>query len=96
MRRPPPFVGRKGPLKADEGAVAGAQLQLDYGKITAPIGGRIGLKRQVDVGNYITGSDTNGIVVITQTYPIDVVFTVPEAGNRHNPERAEIRVSRPW
>ncbi|MBN3215739.1 MdtA/MuxA family multidrug efflux RND transporter periplasmic adaptor subunit [Pectobacterium polaris] len=68
----------EGTLKADEGAVASAQLQLDYSKITAPIGGRIGLK-QVDVGNYITSGDTNGIVVITQTYPIDVVFTVPEA-----------------
>lgn len=68
----------EGTLKADEGAVASAQLQLDYSKITAPISGRIGLK-QVDVGNYITSGDTNGIVVITQTYPIDVVFTVPEA-----------------
>ncbi|MDK9441190.1 MdtA/MuxA family multidrug efflux RND transporter periplasmic adaptor subunit [Pectobacterium atrosepticum] len=68
----------EGALKADEGAVASAQLQLDYSKITAPISGRIGLK-QVDVGNYITSGDTNGIVVITQTYPIDVVFTVPEA-----------------
>ncbi|WP_113632922.1 MdtA/MuxA family multidrug efflux RND transporter periplasmic adaptor subunit [Pectobacterium peruviense] len=68
----------EGSIKADEGAVASAQLQLDYSKITAPISGRIGLK-QVDVGNYITSGDTNGIVVITQTYPIDVVFTVPEA-----------------
>ena len=68
----------EGTLKADEGAVASAQLQLDYSKITAPISGRIGLK-QVDVGNYITSGDTNGIVVITQTYPIDIVFTVPEA-----------------
>ncbi|MEH2921117.1 MdtA/MuxA family multidrug efflux RND transporter periplasmic adaptor subunit [Samsonia erythrinae] len=68
----------EGTLKADEGAVASAQLQLDYSKITAPISGRVGLK-QVDVGNYITSSDTDGLVVITQTHPIDVVFTVPEA-----------------
>ncbi|MCG8709328.1 MdtA/MuxA family multidrug efflux RND transporter periplasmic adaptor subunit [Brenneria sp. 4F2] len=67
----------EGTVKADEGAVASAELQLAYSKITAPIGGRVGLK-QVDVGNYITSSDTNGILVITQTYPIDVVFTVPE------------------
>ncbi|MFC3396321.1 MdtA/MuxA family multidrug efflux RND transporter periplasmic adaptor subunit [Brenneria rubrifaciens] len=67
----------EGALKADEGAVASAELQLAYSKITAPISGRVGLK-QVDAGNYITSSDTNGLVVITQTHPIDVVFTVPE------------------
>lgn len=67
----------EGTLKADEGAVASAELQLTYSKITAPIDGRVGLK-QVDVGNYITSSDTNGLVVITQTHPIDVLFTVPE------------------
>ncbi|PWC11136.1 multidrug transporter subunit MdtA [Brenneria roseae subsp. americana] len=67
----------EGTLKADEGAVASAELQLAYSKITAPISGRVGLK-QVDVGNYITSGDTNGLIVITQTHPIDVVFTVPE------------------
>lgn len=66
-----------GTLKADEGGVASAQLNLTYSKITAPIAGRIGLK-QVDVGNYVTSGDTNGIVVITQTHPIDVVFTLAE------------------
>lgn len=67
----------QGTIKADEGAVASAELQLAYSKITAPISGRVGLK-QVDVGNYITSGDTNGLVVITQTHPIDAVFTVPE------------------
>ncbi|MFE8100964.1 MdtA/MuxA family multidrug efflux RND transporter periplasmic adaptor subunit [Brenneria goodwinii] len=67
----------EGTVKADEGAVASAELQLAYSKITAPISGRVGLK-QVDVGNYVTSGDTTGIVVITQTHPIDVVFTVPE------------------
>ncbi|WP_312122994.1 efflux RND transporter periplasmic adaptor subunit, partial [Pantoea vagans] len=41
------------------------------------IAGRVGLK-QVDVGNYVTSGDTTGIVVITQTHPIDVVFTLAE------------------
>ncbi|MEE3652959.1 MULTISPECIES: MdtA/MuxA family multidrug efflux RND transporter periplasmic adaptor subunit [unclassified Brenneria] len=67
----------EGSIKADQGAVASAELQLAYSKITAPISGRVGLK-QVDVGNYITSGDTDGLVVITQTHPIDVVFTVPE------------------
>lgn len=66
-----------GTIKADEGNVASAQLNLTYSRITAPIGGRVGLK-QVDVGNYITSGDTTGLVVITETHPIDVVFSVAE------------------
>ncbi|GME30076.1 MULTISPECIES: MdtA/MuxA family multidrug efflux RND transporter periplasmic adaptor subunit [Pantoea] len=66
-----------GTLKADEGGVASAQLNLTYSRITAPIAGRVGLK-QVDVGNYVTSGDTTGIVVITQTHPIDVVFNLAE------------------
>lgn len=66
-----------GTLKADEGSVASAQLNLTYSRVTAPISGRVGLK-QVDIGNYITSGDTTGIVVITQTHPIDVVFSLPE------------------
>lgn len=67
-----------GTLKADEASVASAQLQLDWSRITAPIDGRVGLK-QVDIGNQISSSDTTGIVVLTQTHPIDLVFTLPES-----------------
>ncbi|WP_065648903.1 MdtA/MuxA family multidrug efflux RND transporter periplasmic adaptor subunit [Pantoea eucrina] len=66
-----------GTLKADEGNVASAQLNLTYSRITAPIAGRVGL-RKVDTGNYISAGDTDGLVVITQTHPIDVVFSVAE------------------
>ena len=68
----------EGAIKADQGAVDSAKLQITYSKITAPIDGRVGLK-QVDVGNYIASGSTTGIVVITQTHPIDVVFTLPES-----------------
>ncbi|EMJ0321565.1 multidrug efflux RND transporter subunit MdtA [Salmonella enterica] len=67
-----------GTIKADEANVASAQLQLDWSRITAPVSGRVGLK-QVDVGNQISSSDTAGIVVITQTRPIDLIFTLPES-----------------
>ncbi|NIY46172.1 MdtA/MuxA family multidrug efflux RND transporter periplasmic adaptor subunit [Cedecea colo] len=67
-----------GTLKADEASVASAQLQLDWSRITAPVDGRVGLK-QVDVGNQIASGDTTGIVVLTQTHPIDLVFTLPES-----------------
>ncbi len=66
-----------GTLKADQASVASAQLQLDWSRITAPIDGRVGLK-QVDIGNQISTGDTNGIVILTQTHPIDLVFTLPE------------------
>ncbi|WP_437887496.1 MdtA/MuxA family multidrug efflux RND transporter periplasmic adaptor subunit [Phytobacter sp. V91] len=68
----------EGTIKADEASVASAQLQLDWSRITAPVDGRVGLK-QVDVGNQISSGDTTGIVVLTQTHPIDLVFTLPES-----------------
>lgn len=68
----------EGAIKADQGAVDSAKLQLSFSKITAPIDGRVGLKL-VDVGNYIASGNSTGMVVITQTHPIDVVFTLPES-----------------
>ena len=66
-----------GTVKLDRGAVETARLQLVYSRITAPISGRVGL-RQVDLGNIVHSSDTNGIVIITQVQPINVVFAIPE------------------
>jgi len=45
--------------------------------LTAPISGQVGL-RQIDQGNIVHANDTNGLVVITQLQPINVVFTLPE------------------
>lgn len=67
----------QGTIKADEASVASAELNLTYSRITAPIAGRVGLK-QVDIGNYISSGDTTGLVVLTQTHPIDVLFSLPE------------------
>ncbi|HET7636035.1 MAG TPA: MdtA/MuxA family multidrug efflux RND transporter periplasmic adaptor subunit [Burkholderiales bacterium] len=66
-----------GAVKSDQGQVDSAKLQLAYSHITAPISGRVGL-RQVDPGNIIHASDTNGLVVITQMQPITVVYSIPE------------------
>jgi multidrug efflux system membrane fusion protein len=66
----------EGTVKADRGQVDSAKLQLSYTDITAPIAGRLGL-RQVDVGNIIHTSDSAGLVVITETHPIDAVFSIP-------------------
>ncbi len=64
-------------IKSDQAAIDNAKLQLVYCHITAPIGGRIGL-RLVDVGNIVHASDPNGLLVITQLQPIAVLFTLPE------------------
>lgn len=72
------LVGQfQGALLAAKGAVADAELQLSYTRITAPLTGRAGL-RKVDVGNMIHASDANGLVVITQLDPMHVVFTLVE------------------
>ncbi|HZT21097.1 MAG TPA: MdtA/MuxA family multidrug efflux RND transporter periplasmic adaptor subunit [Dongiaceae bacterium] len=64
-------------VQSDKVAIDNAKLNLDYCHITAPVGGRVGL-RQVDEGNYVQVGGTTGIVVITQMQPITVVFTLPE------------------
>ena len=58
-------------------AVGAAQLNLSYTRITAPISGRVGL-RILDVGNAVSSGDLNGVAVITQVMPMDVVFAVPQ------------------
>ena len=68
----------EGQLKSDLAAVNNARLQLDYTRITAPIAGRLGLRR-VDAGNLINANDPLGLVVITQTQPIAVLFTLAES-----------------
>ena len=67
----------EGTVMVNTAAVGAAQLNLSYTRITAPISGRVGL-RTVDVGNAVSPSDANGVVVITQVMPVDVVFAVPQ------------------
>ncbi|MBI4985473.1 MAG: MdtA/MuxA family multidrug efflux RND transporter periplasmic adaptor subunit [Rhodocyclales bacterium] len=66
----------EGVVQTDRAQVENAQLQLGFTRITAPVAGRLGL-RQVDGGNMIRGSDATGLVVITQTQPINAVFAIP-------------------
>lgn len=67
----------EGTVRADQALVDTQKLNLSYCRIVSPVDGRVGL-RQVDVGNYVMASDTNGIVVVTQIQPISVIFTLPE------------------
>lgn len=67
----------EGTVMTDRAAEGNARLNLSYARVTAPISGRIGL-RSVDLGNVVGPGDANGIAVITQLAPIDVVFSVPQ------------------
>jgi multidrug efflux system membrane fusion protein len=67
----------EGTVKADQGQVESAQVNLDYCHIVSPVEGIVGL-RQVDEGNYVQTSDSSGLVVVTQINPMTVIFTVTE------------------
>ena len=68
-------------VKTAEGAVAAAQVNLDYCNIRSPINGRAGL-RLVDVGNVVTGGNGGGggavLLTIQGLDPIYTDFTVSE------------------
>ncbi|HYG91472.1 MAG TPA: efflux RND transporter periplasmic adaptor subunit [Azospirillum sp.] len=64
-------------VRSDDAAIETVKVQLGYTTITAPIGGRIGL-RGVDQGNIVRAGDQNGLASITQVQPISVLFTLPE------------------
>ncbi len=72
------LVGQlQGSVAVDQSQLAAAKLNLSYTHIRAPISGIAGL-RQVDIGNMVTSTDPNGIVVLTQIHPIAATFTLPE------------------
>jgi multidrug efflux system membrane fusion protein len=67
-----------GAVKADQGQIDAARLNLQYARIVSPIDGYVGL-RLVDPGNIVASSSTTGIVTVTQTNPIAVTFSLPQA-----------------
>jgi multidrug efflux system membrane fusion protein len=67
----------QGTVRYDQGSVHYYQVQVDYCHITSPINGRVGL-RLVDPGNLVIADGTTTLVVITQTQPITVIFTLAE------------------
>jgi multidrug efflux system membrane fusion protein len=67
----------EGTVKIDQGQIDNARLQLTYTRITAPIGGSVGL-RQVDPGNIVHAADATGLAVIARLQPITAVFPIPQ------------------
>src|SRR6202048_574541 len=64
-------------IKADKALIDAAKVELSFTRLTSPIDGVVGI-RQIDVGNIISPSTANGLVVVTQLDPISLIFTLPE------------------
>lgn len=64
-------------VQMDAAQISYAKVQLGYTTVTAPIGGRTGV-RLVDAGNIVHATDNTGLVVINQIDPIALLFTLPE------------------
>jgi membrane fusion protein, multidrug efflux system len=64
-------------IKADQALIDSAKVELSYTRLTSPIDGVVGI-RQIDIGNIISPSTANGLVVVTQLDPISLIFTLPE------------------
>lgn len=82
----------QGTIKNNQAQVADAKLNLTFTEVRAPIDGRLGL-RQVDVGNLVTSGDDTPLVVITQTKPIALTFSLPE--DQLNTVRRQMATGKP-
>jgi membrane fusion protein, multidrug efflux system len=61
----------------DQASLDNARLNLQFTNVVSPIDGIAGV-RQVDLGNLVSATDANGIVVLTQMDPMAVIFTLPQ------------------
>jgi membrane fusion protein, multidrug efflux system len=69
--------GLQATVRSDSGALANAELNLEWSRIRAPLAGRTGrlLARE---GNLVRASSVDPLVQINQIHPILVRFAVPE------------------
>ena len=84
----------EGTVVIDKAIEGTARLNLGFTRVVAPTSGRVGL-RTVDAGNVVSSSDVNGVALIVQVSPIDVVFSVPQdrLGELPQTDRAAIKVT---
>ena len=74
----------EGTVASDQALIDAQALNIAYCHIVSPVDGRVGL-RLIDSGNYVvagtpasSSSSSSGLVVVTQTQPISVIFSIPE------------------
>lgn len=66
----------EGVVKADQGTLLSAKLNVEYCHLTSPIDGRVGL-RLIDPGNMVQANSNTTLAVITQLHPITVIASIP-------------------
>lgn len=64
-------------VQANKATLEAARVQLSYTRIESPVTGRVGI-RNVDEGNFLRVSDTNGLFSVTQIDPVAVEFALPQ------------------
>ncbi|UZE05312.1 efflux RND transporter periplasmic adaptor subunit [Pseudomonas corrugata] len=67
----------KATARGNQAAIDAAQVQLSFTQIRSPVTGRVGI-RNVDEGNFLRTSDTEGLFTVTQIDPIAVEFSLPQ------------------
>lgn len=60
-------------LEVAKAQLRATQLDLDFTRVTAPVGGRIS-KREVSVGNLVSGGSGNGTTLLTTIVSLDPVY----------------------
>ncbi|HUI18447.1 MAG TPA: efflux RND transporter periplasmic adaptor subunit [Alphaproteobacteria bacterium] len=69
--------GAHASVLADQAAIDQAKLNIEYSQIRSPIEGRTG-NMLINVGNLVKANDTAALVMINQTRPIYVAFSIPQ------------------
>ncbi|WP_348728934.1 efflux RND transporter periplasmic adaptor subunit [Rheinheimera texasensis] len=65
-------------LQSVDAQINAQQVQLSFTQIHAPISGQVGI-RNVDAGNYVRPSDTQGLFSVVQLDPISIEMALPQA-----------------
>lgn len=67
----------KATILGNQASITAAEVQLSYTRILSPVSGRVGI-RNVDEGNLVRTTDTQGLFSVTRLDPINVEFSVPQ------------------
>lgn len=67
----------KATAAGNQASINASQVQLSYTQIRSPVSGRVGI-RNVDEGNFLRVSDTQGLFSVTQIDPVSVTFSLPQ------------------
>ncbi|WP_206099391.1 efflux RND transporter periplasmic adaptor subunit [Rheinheimera riviphila] len=65
-------------LRRVQATIHAQQVQLSFTQIISPISGQVGI-RNVDAGNYVRPSDSQGLFSVVQLDPISVEMALPQA-----------------